>query len=160
MWSNDADSVSFKEHCPRRCHLCHSSMPPNIFCLISLLLICGCSKQHLDSEAAVLGAWRNVSEGSVSGEPNDHIFFTKINGQLRMTTSHSLGFHTIRFSPGNDSITVTQGCLGYKLPMRLTHHKDSLIFFGFIRYVRMDTNDFKKTRRTFLKGHYKTSRLK
>lgn len=69
-----------------------------------------------------------------------------------MLTLNSSGVNTIWFSHHNDSITVSQGCLGYKFAVRLSPSEDSLIFAEAIRYVRMDSAQFKEERRAFLES--------
>ncbi|RSK51398.1 hypothetical protein [Hymenobacter rigui] len=119
----------------------------------SLLCMSSCTKPHSVAEAAVLGAWRPVSTASLSGEPNESICFIKIKERIHLVTVHFSGVRTAQFSPSGDSITLTQGCTGYKLPIMFSSLEDTLIFAGTIRYVRMDSADFNDDRRAFLKAH-------
>lgn len=66
-----------------------------------------------------------------------------------MLTTRSSGVYTVHFSPHNDSVTITQGCIGYTFSVAFNSLQDTLAFAAAMKYVRTDSARFNREKRAF-----------
>jgi hypothetical protein len=121
-------------------------MSGHLLVVLCALVVSGCAKPHVVTEAELLGTWLNVAPQPARPPvfASNQVFIDRHGAELLFYSDKGLAF--IHLLPGGDSLRMSQGCFSYDHAVSFKKaqpgSRDTLFVESFGKYTRRDTASF------------------